>query len=64
MCLAVPGRIMSIAERDDPLMAQVAFGAGCRDSLADLWTLGVNEFTHFGDQRGLFLCSEEDFFTH
>jgi hydrogenase expression/formation protein HypC len=27
MCLAVPGQVMSIAERDDTLMAQVAFGA-------------------------------------
>ena len=31
MCLAVPGRIMSIAERDDTLMAQVAFGAVVKD---------------------------------
>ncbi|MCW2524327.1 MAG: hydrogenase [Frankiales bacterium] len=26
MCLAVPGRVISIAERDDTLMAQVDFG--------------------------------------
>jgi hydrogenase expression/formation protein HypC len=26
MCLAVPGRIVSIAERDDTLMAEVDFG--------------------------------------
>lgn len=26
MCLAVPGRILSVAEQDDTLMAQVDFG--------------------------------------
>jgi hydrogenase expression/formation protein HypC len=31
MCLAVPGRIVSIAERDDTLMADVDFGGVTKD---------------------------------
>jgi hydrogenase expression/formation protein HypC len=31
MCLAVPGRIISIAERDDTLMADVDFGGVTKD---------------------------------
>lgn len=31
MCLAVPGRVTSIAERDDTLMAEVDFGGVTKD---------------------------------
>ena len=45
MCLAVPGRIMSIAERDDTLMAQVAFGAVVKDvCLAYIPDAAVGEY--------------------
>lgn len=45
MCLAVPGRIMSIAERDDTLMAQVAFGAVIKDvCLAYIPDAAVGEY--------------------
>lgn len=45
MCLAVPGRIMTIAERDDTLMAQVAFGAVVKDvCLAYIPDAAVGEY--------------------
>lgn len=45
MCLAVPGRIMSIAERDDTLMAQVAFGAVIKEvCLAYIPNVVVGEY--------------------
>jgi hydrogenase expression/formation protein HypC len=45
MCLAVPGRILSIAERDDTLMAQVAFGAVLKEvCLAYIPDVVVGEF--------------------
>lgn len=31
MCLAVPGRVISLAERDETLMAQVDFGGVTKD---------------------------------
>lgn len=45
MCLAVPGRIVSVAERDDTLMAQVAFGAVVKDvCLAYIPDAAVGEY--------------------
>ena len=51
MCLAVPGRVTSIAERDDSLMADVDFGGVtkdvCLEYLPDV-TIGEYVMVHVG----------------
>jgi hydrogenase expression/formation protein HypC len=51
MCLAVPGRVRSIAERDDTLMAEVDFGGltkdVCLEYLPDV-QLGEYVMVHVG----------------
>jgi hydrogenase expression/formation protein HypC len=51
MCLAVPGRVTSIAERDDTLMAEVDFGGVtkdvCLEYLADV-AIGEYVMVHVG----------------
>lgn len=45
MCLAVPGRVISIAERDDTLMAQVDFGGVTKEvCLAYIPDAAVGEY--------------------
>jgi hydrogenase expression/formation protein HypC len=45
MCLAVPGRVISIAERDDTLMAQVDFGGLTKEvCLAYIPDITVGEY--------------------
>jgi hypothetical protein len=44
------------------VLAQITFGAGGGNPLDDFRTLGIDELAHFGDERGLALCGEQDFF--
>jgi hydrogenase expression/formation protein HypC len=46
MCLAVPGKVLSIDERDEPRMAKVDFGGVVKDvCLAYLPEIGVGDYT-------------------
>ncbi|MGA8634525.1 MAG: hypothetical protein WB805_06685 [Candidatus Dormiibacterota bacterium] len=45
------------------VLPQITFGAGGGNSLDDFRTLGVDEFAHFGDERGLAVCGEQNWFT-
>lgn len=46
MCLAVPGKILEIEERDDTRMAKVDFGGVVKDvCLAYLPDIGVGDYT-------------------
>jgi hypothetical protein len=45
------------------VLAQITFGAGGGNPLDDFRTLGIDELAHFGDERGLALCGEQDWST-
>lgn len=46
MCLAVPGKIVSITEQDDTRMAKVDFGGVVKDvCLAYLPEIGIGDYT-------------------
>jgi hypothetical protein len=42
------------------VLAQITFGAGGGNPLDDFRTLGIDELAHFGDERGLAVCGEQD----
>src|ERR1700688_3177906 len=42
------------------VLAQITFGAGGGNPLDDFRTLGIDELAHFGDERGLAVCGEQE----
>src|SRR5580700_4453038 len=45
------------------VLAQIALGAGGGNPLDDFRALAVDELAHFGGERRLALCGEQDLFT-